>query len=527
MTMASLCSPDALAAPKFFGGYVLNFDVNLVENYNSTAVSLLYYGHPTVKVENVSFCNITVTYTHPGQNDTIHVETWLPLDNYNGRLQSVGGGGWVAGRYPPSYTAMSGAIGEGYATSTTDAGLKMQPDMQPDIWALASEGNPNLYALNNLGSVSLHDQAIIAKQLIKKFYGQGPEYSYWSGCSQGGRQGMMLAQRFPNAYDGIHASAPAIYWNQLFGSAFWAQFLMNDMEYYPYPCEIKAITDTAVKACDGLDGVIDGIITDEASCRFDPLSVAGTSFNCSDTGKKMRISKEAAILAKATWAGPRTKDGKFLWYGPNIGSQLSGSTTALTNDIGLAMTECSNGTCAGVPVGLGEVWWKYYIKSDPDWSYKNMTHEEYESYFRSAIQRYDSIIGTSDPDLSAFHKAGGKILGYHGMSDQIIPVKDTEHYYDQVSSKIPKIHDFYRIFEVPGLLHCSGGPGGQPSNTFDALRAWVENGTVPNTLEHHYVDANGEKQNRLLCPYPKKAQLKRKAKGKKDVESNDFECLEP
>jgi hypothetical protein len=156
--MASLCSPDSLTAPKFFGGHVLNFDVNLVENYNSTAVSLLYYGHPTVKVENVSFCNITVAYTHPGQNDTIHVETWLPLDNYNGRLQSVGGGGWVAGRYPPSYTAMSGAIGEGYATSTTDAGLKMQPDMQPDSWALASEGNPNLYALNNLGSASLNDQ---------------------------------------------------------------------------------------------------------------------------------------------------------------------------------------------------------------------------------------------------------------------------------------------------------------------------------------------------------------------------------
>jgi hypothetical protein len=226
---------------------------------------------------------------------------------------------------------------------------------------------------------------------------------------------MMLAQRFPNAYDGIHASAPAIYWNQLFGSAFWVQFLMNDMEYYPYPCEINAITDAAVKACNGLDGVIDGIIADEASCRFDPLSVAGTSFNCSDTGKNMKVSKEAAILAKATWAGPRTKDGKFLWYGPNIGSQLSGSTTALTNDIGLAMTECSNGTCAGVPVGLGEVWWKYYIKSDPDWSYTNMTHEEYESYFRSAIQRYDSIIGTSDTDLSAFHKTGGKILGYHGM----------------------------------------------------------------------------------------------------------------
>lgn len=156
--MALLCSPSAIATPEFFGGQVLNVGVNLVENYNSTAVSQLYYGHPTVKVENLSFCNVTVTYTHPGQNDTIHVETWLPLGNYNGRLQSIGGGGWVAGRYPPSYTGMSGAIGEGYATSTTDAGLKLQSDLGPDSWALVSGGNPNLYALSNLGSMSLNDQ---------------------------------------------------------------------------------------------------------------------------------------------------------------------------------------------------------------------------------------------------------------------------------------------------------------------------------------------------------------------------------
>lgn len=156
--MALSCSPDALTSPQLFGGHIISLEANLVENYNATAYSLLYYGHPTVTVENLDFCNVTVTYTHPGQNDTIHVETWLPIDNYNGRLQSVGGGGWIAGRYPPSYTAMAGAVGEGYVTSTTDAGLSMRADFQPDNWALASEGNPNLYLLNDFGSVSLHDQ---------------------------------------------------------------------------------------------------------------------------------------------------------------------------------------------------------------------------------------------------------------------------------------------------------------------------------------------------------------------------------
>ncbi|KPM36715.1 hypothetical protein AK830_g9867 [Neonectria ditissima] len=408
-----------------------------------------------LQVEDLDFCNVTVTYMHPGQNDTIHVETWLPMDNYNGRLQAVGGGGWIAGRYPPSYTAMSGAVGEGYATSSTDAGLLMQADYGPDSWALISEGNPDLYLLNNFGSVSLNDQAIISKSLIKSFYGQAPDYSYWSGCSQGGRQGMMLAQRYPDAYDGIQANAPAIYWNQLFSASFWPQLLMGVMDYYPYSCELNA-----------------------------------------------------------------------MWYGTNTGSQLTGSTQELTNDIGPAMTSCSNGTCKGVPLGLGEVWIKYWIESDSNWSYENMTRDEMETYFHESIQRYDSIIGTSDPNLTAFHKRGGKILGFHGMNDQIIPVKGTEHYYNKVAEIIPNTDEFYRIFEVPGLLHCSGGSGGQPSNTFDALRAWVENGTVPEKLPHSYQDDNGDEQNRLLCPYPKLSKLKASGTARNGTyQSADFECV--
>ncbi|KAF7553129.1 hypothetical protein G7Z17_g3871 [Cylindrodendrum hubeiense] len=525
--MALSCSPDTFAATQLFGAEILSLEANLVENYNTTAYNQLYYGHPSITLENVDFCNVTVTYTHPGQNDTIHVDTWLPINNYNGRLQSIGGGGWVAGGYSPSYVSMSGALGEGYATSTTDAGLTLQEDMAPDSWALTSVGNPNLYLLNNFGSVSLHDQAIISKSLIASFYGQAPEYSYWSGCSQGGRQGMMLAQRYPDVYDGIHACAPAISWNQLFLTTFWPQLMMKVMDYYPYPCELNAVTAEAVEACDGLDGIDDGIIANDEACDFDPLSVVGKSFACADTGTNMTISKNAAALAKTSWAGPRTKAGKFMWYGPNIGSQLTGSIAALTNDIGLVMTSCSSdGNCTGVPVGLGEVWFKYWLKADPDWSYENMTRDEFENYAHASAQRYDSLIGTNDPDLTAFYKTGGKILGYHGMNDQIIPIKGTEHYYDAVKKVIPGADKFYRMFSIPGLLHCSGGSGGQPSNTFDALRAWVENGTVPDTLPHSYTDDDGKKQNRLLCPYPKKSKIIRGRKGVNGTyESSDFVCV--
>ncbi|KIL87871.1 hypothetical protein FAVG1_08752 [Fusarium avenaceum] len=524
--MALSCSVDTIAQPELFSSKVVGFEVNLVENHNATAYSALYYGHPTTIAENVNFCNITVTFTHPGSGDEIHVETWLPMDNYNGRLQSIGGGGWVAGRYSPSYVGMSGAVAEGYATSTTDAGLPLQPDLGPDSWALVSEGNPNLHLLNQFGSVSLNEQVIISKSLIQSFYGEPVQYSYWSGCSQGGRQGMMLAQRYPDAYDGIHASAPAIQWNELFASTFWPQLVMQLMEFYPYPCELRAITDEAIEECDGLDGIVDGLISNDVACKFDPLSVVGKTFNCSDTSKNMTISNEAAVLAKASWSGPETEEGKFMWYGPNIGSQLTGSTAPLTSDIGLAMTSCSsNGTCIGVPVGLEEVWIKYFMEANPKWSYKNMTRGEFETYTRVAKQSYESLIGTSDPDLTAFHKTGGKILGYHGMSDQIIPVKGTRHYYNKVKEIIPNVDSFYRVFEVPGLAHCAGGNGGQPVSIFDALRAWVENGTVPENLPHSFKDKNGAEQNRLLCPYPKTPKFKKHHKGKTSYQSSDFTCV--
>lgn len=152
------CSSSTLQAPNLPGASITAIDVNLVENYNGTGITQLYYGHPTVSVENASFCNVTITYEHVDANDSVHVEIWLPMDNYNGRIQAIGGGGWVAGRYSPSFNAMTGALGEGYATSTTDAGLILQADMAPDSWALTEDGSPNLHALEDLASVSLNDQ---------------------------------------------------------------------------------------------------------------------------------------------------------------------------------------------------------------------------------------------------------------------------------------------------------------------------------------------------------------------------------
>jgi hypothetical protein len=162
--MNSSCTPSFFQLPSLPGAHVTTLDAILVQNYTRTANSLLYYGHPTVDVENATFCNVTVTYTHIDAGEEVHIETWLPVGNYNGRLQSIGGGGWVAGRYAPSFAAMAGAIGEGYATSTTDAGLLQQANLGPDRWALDDEGQPNYHSLGDLASISLNDQ--VSLQLL-------------------------------------------------------------------------------------------------------------------------------------------------------------------------------------------------------------------------------------------------------------------------------------------------------------------------------------------------------------------------
>lgn len=151
---ASACSTAAISTPTVFGAEILDISAILVQNFTRSVSELVNYNHPSIEVTGVDYCNVTITYTHTAHNDTINVETWLPLDTWNGRLQAVGGGGYVAGQFPLSHSAMAGALGEGYVSTTTDGGV----GLTTDSWALASEGNVDLYALQDFGPVSLNDQ---------------------------------------------------------------------------------------------------------------------------------------------------------------------------------------------------------------------------------------------------------------------------------------------------------------------------------------------------------------------------------
>ncbi|KAK3332188.1 tannase and feruloyl esterase [Cercophora scortea] len=507
--LANACVPATFGTPSVFGAQILGLETSLVTNYSASVAEILRFTQPAVELVDVTFCNITVKYTHPGQDDEIFVEAWLPVGNWNGRLQAVGGGGWAAGRFFMSYDAMKGAIGDGYATITTNAGLGDALDASP--WALLSPGNVNMNNLHNLGSVSLNDEAIIGKSLIRSFYGKGPDYSYWNGCSQGGRQGVMLAQRYPTAYDGIAAGAPVLYWADVFASFQWPQQFMDGLGIYPHGCELDSITAAAIKACDGLDGAVDGVIASPDAClaSFDPFSVVGKAANCSREGASagtIRISAAAAAVVNATWRGMLTATGKQTWHGLNPGADLTGNSPASTGQEGLSLvsTNCTSGVCVGSPSTLSQQWLKLFVAKDPTFKL-NFTHAEFDSLVHASKQQYTSVINTDDPDLSEFKAAGGKLITFHGLSDNVISPKGTIQYYSEVAALIPTIGDFYHHYQIPGLGHCFGGPGGAPTGLFAQLRAWVENGTAPGSSPFVLTGLDGKPQNRILCPYPREA----------------------
>lgn len=290
------CSGNAIPRPEVFGTKILDVRALEVHGYEPEA------RHPSAKkvdITPINFCNVTVTYTHPGWEDSVHVYIWLPLEqkDWNGRFLAQGGGGWAAGNEG------SPAIGilKGYAGAFTDAGHDIWDPAAAAAagWTLHSPGVPNLPLIYDHAYQALDDMTKISKAVIKSFYGKRPRYSYWEGCSTGGRQGLVQAQRYPGNYDGVLASAPAINWATFVLVELWGQIIMNEMNVHPPVCEFIALTAAAVEACDELDGMKDGVVAAYGLCDFDPISVVGNNITCD--GEPHQISRGAAKVAKAVW----------------------------------------------------------------------------------------------------------------------------------------------------------------------------------------------------------------------------------
>ncbi|KAH8811293.1 Tannase/feruloyl esterase [Xylogone sp. PMI_703] len=486
-TMATTlpCTTAAIPFPSLPGAEVLSVTAFQVKNYESniTAPANNYYAED---IRDVDFCNVTVTYTHPGEGDTINANFWLP-SKWNGRFMGNGGGGFATGALESSLAL---AVSRGFAAGGTDGGHVDDP-YNAYTWADISPGNVNLYLLQDFASVALNDMTILGKQLSETFYGQAPKYSYWNGCSTGGRQGLMMAQRYPAAYDGIVAASPAINWAKFVVAGLWPQFTMRQLNYYPSPCEFEALQAAAIRACDGLDGVTDGIIARPDLCKFDPHSVVGERFPCLE-GTTTTITSKGAKVAQAIWKGMVGTTGDLLWYGLNPGSPFSD----------IAATSCSNGVCESVPFSISEQWVTLFVEKNSTFDTSNLTLQQFVNVFHESIQQFTSIISTDDPDLSAFQRAGGRMITWHGLADQLIFPQGTVNYYSRVQGLNPDIRSFYRFYEAPGVNHCGGGLGAFPGNVVDQLIDWVEHGKAPDTLNAQGTGKDGRTKSLNLCQWP-------------------------
>ncbi|EME46864.1 hypothetical protein DOTSEDRAFT_126881 [Dothistroma septosporum NZE10] len=484
-SLVNRCDGSYFSNLDVFGAQVLNINANPVNNFATT----------TAEVEgrsingtwnNLNFCNVTVTYTHPARNDEINVFVLLPFDDWNGRFLGAGGGGWITG-YP--WDAVAANTADGWAVASTDGGHSHYASSAAD-WILDSPGNVNINELQNFASVALNDISVIGKHITATFYGTKPKKSYWSGCSTGGRQGLMLAQRYPDAFDGILAIAPAINWARFLVAMYWGQQVMSELEFYPPECELDAITQMAVEACDEIDGLKDGIISSPGLCEFDARTLIGRRFDCN--GQSKSFSEEAAGIVNAVWQGPKSKDARYGWFGFNIGTNLTSGTVG---------TKCEAGSITPCTGSFGFEHIKYLVLKSPNANLRNLTNDQYFSILHRSTQEYTSIIDTSDPDLSQFKHHGGKMLTWHGLADQLIMPNGSSDYYKRVLDIDSHAPDFYRYFEVPGVAHCTGGSGPLPTGSLDAVIKWVEEGIAPETL---LAKSQTEiEMERRVCSWPK------------------------
>ena len=245
-----------------------------VEAYNVTSPALPPFFLDSVA--GLDVCNVSVYLTHPGVNDHVLVQLFLPLTGWNGRYQATGGGGWATSF---GELQLSRAAAQQYASSRTDGG-HADNFYDPSSWALLPNGSVNLGLLTNYASRSLHDMAVVSKAVIESYYGKKIAYSYWNGCSTGGREGLAEAQMYPEDFDGIMAAAPTINWPSFLMADQWPQVVMNQEGLFPSQCEFQAFLNTTVKKCDARDGVVDGVIADVGGCQFDPYELVGTKIQC-------------------------------------------------------------------------------------------------------------------------------------------------------------------------------------------------------------------------------------------------------
>jgi hypothetical protein len=443
-----------------------------------------------------AFCRVAATLK-PSSDSDIKIEVWLPVSGWNGKFQGIGNGGYGG---TIGLTELADAVSRGYASASTDTG-HTDTNVTSAAWALHHPEK-----IVDFGHRAIHETAVSAKAIIRAFYGADSRRSYFDSCSNGGRQALMEAQRYPSDYDGIVAGAPANYWTHLlsFAAANTKATLANAESYIP-AAKLPAIEAAALAACDANDGVKDGVIEDPVRCRFDPEVLL-----CRGAESDSCVTRPQLAALQALYGGLKDPDGKtaFPGYSPGGEAEPGGWAAWITG----------NAPEKSLMFAFGTQFFKNMVFDDATWFFRSF---DAVRDTRLADSKMAGVMNATDPDLSAFRKRGGKLILFHGWSDAAIPAMNAVNYYQSVVARAgaKEAGTFVRLYMVPGMQHCGGGAGpsvfghvgaGRGDRTRDidaALEAWVEQRVAPDQIvAAKYQGAPGQGgavvRTRPLCPYP-------------------------
>jgi feruloyl esterase len=421
-----------------------------------------------------AFCRVAATLTPTGDSD-IKMELWLPVSGWNGKFQAVGNTGW-AGTIP--YSAIGAALGTGYAASGTDTG-------HTGSNAEFALGHPE--KVIDFGYRSIHEMTVQSKIILSAFYGSPAKYSYYNGCSQGGRQGLAEAQRYPEDFNGIIAGASAIDQMRTHGARMVLSLQVNKNPDSVIPRTKYAMINTAVlNACDALDGVKDDVIENPEKCKFDYAKLTCKAGDAADCLTKGQV--ESAKVMTSPLKDPKT--GKTLSFGHLMpGSELGWATLGGPQPLGLSVSGMQN-----------------IVFQDRNWDAAKM---DVSADVERAAQAGGDALATRDPNLKPFFERGGKLLMYHGWSDpQVTPLNSVDYYENAVKVVGKRLASTsIRLFMMPGVNHCSGGPG---TDTFDKVKVmeeWVEQGKAPSRIVASHSTAGEVDKTQPLCAYDQTAKF--------------------
>jgi Tannase and feruloyl esterase len=463
------------------------------------------------------FCHVQVMAT-PSVDSAIPIEVWMPVKGWNGKLRGQGNGGFAGS---VDYVGPAVALMEGYASGATDTGHT--GNAGDANWALGHREK-----VIDFGYRAVHEMTAISKTVVKSYYGDAPKHNYFASCSDGGREALMEAQRFPADYDGIVAGAPANNWTALLTNGLHSEQAMSgDPAGYLPAAKLPAIDAAVRAACDAADGVTDGVINDPRQCHFKPATLI-----CKGAESDACLTAKQAHTLEVLYGGLHDAAGKLIFPGYLPGAEQG------AGGWGTWITGPAPGTSAMYVISTN-----YFINmvyEEKDWDYKNAVIAD---AYKAALEKTSQMLDATDPNLKPFAARGGKLILYHGWNDPGISPLNTINYYNDVRKAVgsSSADSFVRLFMIPGMQHCLTGPGATSLDQWDmpmagvpddaqhdvylALEAWVEKGSAPESMIAAKYDLTADppklQMTRPICAYPKAA----KYKGRGDTKNAaNFTC---